>query len=267
MARPERKNADYFPFYAKDGRTLFILEDKYGCKGTGFFTNVLRFLTLQDNHHFCIEGDADKLYFFSKTKCDEESGIDMLNIMAKTCKIHSSLWETYRVIVSQDLLESLHDAYRNRNNNIITIDQILVSYKDNHRPELKKGSEIFMSDSVEYRLANYLLNFILRRNPDHKKPDLQKWAKQIDLMLRADKRNPDDIKTVIKWCQSDTPDKQPEGRWKGWANNILSTKKLRDKFDKLFLRMKESSDQKPDPITGHNLDVAGKFLKNQGVTT
>ena len=99
MARPERKDADYFPFYAKDGRTLFILEDKYGCKGTGFFTNVLRFLTLEDDHHFCIKNEADKLYFFSKTKCDEESGIDMLNIMAKTGKIHSHLWITYKIIV------------------------------------------------------------------------------------------------------------------------------------------------------------------------
>ena len=135
MARPERKDADYFPFYAKDGRTLFILEDKYGCKGTGFFTNVLRFLTLQPDHHFCIKNEADKLYFFSKTKCDEVSGMDMLNIMTKTCKIHSDLWVTYEVIVSEDLLTSLKDAYRNRINSIITIDEIVVFYAGNSQEE------------------------------------------------------------------------------------------------------------------------------------
>ena len=45
MARPERKDVDYFPFYVKNGRTLQLLEGKYDCKGTGFFTNLLRFLS------------------------------------------------------------------------------------------------------------------------------------------------------------------------------------------------------------------------------
>ena len=83
MARPERRDADYFPFYCRDGKTLFILESKYQCKGTGFFTNVMRFLTMQTDHHVCIKEEADRLYFFSKVKCDEESGMDMLNLMAR----------------------------------------------------------------------------------------------------------------------------------------------------------------------------------------
>ena len=123
MARPPRKNADYFPFYAKDGRTLYILESKYGCKGTGFFTNVMRFLTLETNHHVDILDDTDRMYFFSKCHCDEESGMDMLNIMSKTGKINRELWEI-KVIVSQDHMDSIADAYRNRTNDIITMDEI-----------------------------------------------------------------------------------------------------------------------------------------------
>lgn len=128
MARPERHDCDYFPFYAKDGRTLHILESKYECKGTGFFTNVMRFLTLQEDHHFCIKDEADQMYFFSKCRCDEQSAMDMLNIMAKTRKIHTSLWVSYKVITSPDLLKSLSDAYRNRKNQIITIEQIESIY-------------------------------------------------------------------------------------------------------------------------------------------
>lgn len=128
MARPERRNADYFPFYAKDGRTLHILEGKYDCKGTGFFTNVMRFLTLQDDHHFCIQDLSDKMYFFSKCKCDEETGMDMLNIMSKTRKLHTCMWVSHAVIASQDHLDSLEDAYRQRKNDIITMDEIMVYY-------------------------------------------------------------------------------------------------------------------------------------------
>ncbi len=145
MARPERKNADYFPFYAKDGRTLFILEGKYRCKGTGFFTNVMRFLTLQDNHHFCIADETDQMYFMSKCHCDEELGMDMLNIMVKTEKLDKELWENHKIIACQDLLDSLKDAYRKRTNDIITIDEIRVNagikWNSGGRNPVKGGSK------------------------------------------------------------------------------------------------------------------------------
>ena len=128
MARPERNDVDYFPFYAKDGRTLFILESKYGCEGTGFFTNVLRFLALIPGHHFCIAEDSDRLFFFSKTKCSEEKGNDMLNIMSTTGKIDRKLWEEKEVIASQSFLDSIEDAYRLRKTPIIKMAEIYLKY-------------------------------------------------------------------------------------------------------------------------------------------
>jgi len=125
VGRPERHDVDYFPFYAKDGRTLFILESKYQCKGTGFFTNLLRFLSLQPDHYFSITDESDRLYFFSKTKCDQESGEDMLNIMVKTGKIDRELFEC-GIIASSDFLSSIEDAYKRRSNDCITIDEIKV---------------------------------------------------------------------------------------------------------------------------------------------
>jgi hypothetical protein len=86
---------------------------------------------MQTDHHICIKEETDRLFFFSRTKCDEESGLDMLNIMSKTGKIHHLLWKIHSVIVSPDLLNSLLDAYKNRKNRIITIDQILVTYPIN----------------------------------------------------------------------------------------------------------------------------------------
>lgn len=131
MARPEKHTADYFPFYVKDGRTLFILEQKYQCKGTGFFTNVLRFLCDTPDHHYCIKTESDRMYFFSKVKCDEQSGLDMLNIMSKTGKILSQWWVSDMVIYSPDLINSIKDAYRNRRNTLLTQDQIGVIYTTN----------------------------------------------------------------------------------------------------------------------------------------
>ncbi|MCK4328766.1 hypothetical protein KAX02_02880 [candidate division WOR-3 bacterium] len=118
----------------------------------------------------------------------------------------------------------------------------------NPSPNPKKN----MSDSIEYRLANYLLKFILNRNPKHKKPNIQSWAKHIDLMLRIDNHQVEDIRAVIKWCQIDS----------FWQNNILSTKKLREKFDQLYLKMQEFNPKTGSWQTDANLRAAKAFLED-----
>lgn len=98
--------------------------------------------------------------------------------------------------------------------------------KKKRTKELKK---IYSPNSEEFRLAELLFSLIADRKSDYKKPDLQEWAKQIDLMIKKDKRNPDAIEKIIHWCQRDN----------FWRNNILSTNKLREHFDKLELKMNE----------------------------
>ena len=110
--------------------------------------------------------------------------------------------------------------------------------KDNIQKKLlqKRVENKFSIDSIEMKLALLLFNLIRERNPDHKKPNLQKWAEHIDLMIRRDKRDPEKIAYIIRWCQSDNV---PDKRGFCWANNILSTKKLRDQYDQLVLKMME----------------------------
>jgi len=76
-------------------------------------------------------------------------------------------------------------------------------------------------------LSELLLNLILERQPKLKRPKIEKWAVHIDRMIRIDKRTPEEIKQVIRWCQQDD----------FWQSNILSTAKLREKFDQLQGRM------------------------------
>ena len=95
-------------------------------------------------------------------------------------------------------------------------------------------------DNVEgepLRLASLLFSKIQERKPDYKKPNLQSWAKDIDLMLRQDKRKPEIIEKVILWCQTDD----------FWQNNILSTGKLRKQFDRLELEMAKPKKGRDSP--------------------
>jgi hypothetical protein len=50
-------------------------------------------------------------------------------------------------------------------------------------------------------------------------------------MIRLDSRKADDIEAVIEWCQAN----------EFWQNNVLSTEKLRQKFDQLYLKMEEET--------------------------
>ena len=90
-------------------------------------------------------------------------------------------------------------------------------------------NKTFRLNSNELRLSELLLNLILKRNANHKKPNLQVWAKDIDIMIRLDNRDPVEIEKAILWCQEDT----------FWQNNILSTAALRKRFDQLVLKSKE----------------------------
>jgi hypothetical protein len=100
------------------------------------------------------------------------------------------------------------------------------------QPATKKNvkndkEKIYPPESVPFRLSERLLNHILKRRAGFKKPDLQKWAGQVNLMIQRDGRDPKEIERVIDWSQADS----------FWQNNILSPTKLRLQFDKLALQM------------------------------
>jgi len=99
----------------------------------------------------------------------------------------------------------------------------------------KKNKKTFLSDSTEIRLSNMLFSLIRKNNPTAKEPNFQGWAKSIDLMLRVDSRPIYEIEKIIQWCQVDD----------FWYKNILSTSKLREKYDQLLVKMK-SNGRQPD---------------------
>ena len=93
------------------------------------------------------------------------------------------------------------------------IDKSITSFPDTSEPAI---------------LSQLLFAGIQNRDPKAKKPDIQKWCEHIDKLIRIDGRSPGEIREVILWCQTDA----------FWCNNILSTNKLREKFQALILKMK-----------------------------
>ncbi|HYE82668.1 MAG TPA: hypothetical protein VEG39_10960 [Clostridia bacterium] len=93
----------------------------------------------------------------------------------------------------------------------------------------KNNKKTFEVGSIQMSLTLELVFLMRRNNPKVKIPeDLNKWALEIDKMLRIDERPEEDIRKVIYFTQADD----------FWKCNILSTKKLREKFDQLYLKSK-----------------------------
>lgn len=88
--------------------------------------------------------------------------------------------------------------------------------------------EVYDEASIEYQLSKLLFDKILENNPSHKKPNLQEWSRHVRLMLERDNRTQEQIRYVIEWAQNDS----------FWCSVILSTKKLREKFDTLTGQIK-----------------------------
>lgn len=115
--------------------------------------------------------------------------------------------------------------------------------------ESKNKKKTFVEGSPTLRLATFLFNCIRINRPEFKQPDLQAWANHIDLMIRKDKRDPENIQEVIRWAQADnTPQ---EGSGFCWAANILSTQKLRQQFDQLAIKMNSAKLREAAPPRRH----------------
>lgn len=105
------------------------------------------------------------------------------------------------------------------------ISNIYVAPPKDATKENKK--KVFDHDSDPYKLSKYLAKNIQENFPKkYTESDIQRWAVDIDLLIRLDKANPDDIGEVIYWAQHD-------GFWKA---NVLSGKKLRKNYDALFAK-------------------------------
>ena len=94
--------------------------------------------------------------------------------------------------------------------------------------------------SEDLELSTLLLERIRDNVPTFKQPDLAKWSDHVRLMRDRDERTPEQIRFLIEWCQKDS----------FWKANILSTKKLREKFDTLVAHAKRGSLLK---VTGRGL--------------
>lgn len=138
---------------------------------------------------------------------------------------------------------------------VIKSDNRLLSKVMDTKESITKESitkeKVFMSDSDEIRLSILLFDLMLENNPKTKTPNFNGWAEHIEKLIRIDNRNPEEIEHVIYWTQQDSFE----------MSNILSTQKLRKRFDQLWL--KSNKTDKGSKIFTRNLQAMEEFINDQ----
>jgi len=112
------------------------------------------------------------------------------------------------------------------------------THRGTHRPEAEAEAEKKQKQipATAFALAESLLYSIKSWKPDFRNPTpstLETWAADIDRAMRLDGRSEERLVAVIKWLPTHV-----DGGFL-WRNQILSGKKLRDKFDRLEIAMKK----------------------------
>ena len=162
------------------------------------------------------------------TVCRALSGLEEKNIIikkdngiAKTYRINK-YYENWKPLPKKITLSKKIMSVSKKDNDPLSL--LSTTIKTSTKKTITKKT--FSSDSDEIRLSKLLFSHILNNHPKAKQPNFQSWAKYIDLAIRIDKRSIEDLESVITWCQQDS----------FWSFNILSTEKLREQFDRLYMQ-------------------------------
>ncbi|GER96656.1 replication protein [Enterococcus faecium] len=131
-------------------------------------------------------------------------------------------WEVYQS-KDNDLTKEL-TSNQQATNKQLTTNKNEKNYKNEKNNKTSSSQprkkRVYDTDSVYYILAEELFKQICQ-NQEIKKPNLQSWADDIRKMIEIDKRTENQVRGMIEWSQHNV----------FWASNILSAKKLREKYD------------------------------------
>jgi hypothetical protein len=269
MSRPKKTGLDYFPLDVIFDDEVLLIDAKFGCAGLCVLIKLWQII--YSNNYYIKWGERELLVYKTRINADINFINDVINECLKWGIFNESLYNKYGILTSKGIQKRFIEATQRRtevefikeyllikdveklyprkskngefmvNVNIIGINDSNNEINDDFSTQSKvkesrvekskvnrKYKRLFVEDSIEFQLSKKLLDYILINNPNYKMPNLQNWAQHIDYMIRLDKRTPEQINDIIVFSQEDS----------FWKSNILSTEKLRQKFDQLWIKKK-----------------------------
>ena len=113
MARPGKTKVDYFPHVTQTGKTIAILEARWGNDGYAFWFKTLELLGSSEGFFYDCNRPSDWEYLLSKTRVTEATATAILDKLAEIDAIDAGLWGQ-KVIWSDNFAGNLTPVFDKR---------------------------------------------------------------------------------------------------------------------------------------------------------
>lgn len=170
MARPQRKNVDYFPFYCKEGKGMFYIEQKYKNDGFATWIKIIRELAKAENHYLNLSEEIQIMYLAAKCNIDIDKLNNIINDLVKLGEFDAELWHENKVVFSVKFIESVQEAYAKRTNDCIDRNSLLLLLnslgvrkpsKSTRKPSKSDSHSVGNTQSIEeYSIEEYSIEDI-----------------------------------------------------------------------------------------------------------
>jgi len=139
MGRKDKFTVDYFPHNCNHGKTIFIIENRFGNNGYAVWFKTLELLGSSNNHFVDCRNAADWEFMSAKMQVEPDRLQQIYNLLANLKAIDSDLWE-HKVIWSQNFIDNLEDVYTRRANKCMNKSSLCkhLSIKCKHKAINKK---------------------------------------------------------------------------------------------------------------------------------
>lgn len=235
--REKRIKAQLLPYDNCDIKKLAINLDKSGfirfySDGDKIYLNICNFAKHQNPHKNEREKGSDIPVYSDHLR----EAIDIAGLAINHDK--------------SGLKRNGSDSNRADSLNLIPDSLSLIPDSGKQEENLSSPPKAAKFSQDDFNCAEWFYSLLLKLNPAHKKPNLNAWADDIRKIVNIDNRSYNEISDLMLWVNQDP----------FWSTNILSPKKLREKWDQLIIQRTRKPANKTEARTINNLSVGEDFL-------
>lgn len=119
MGRNAARTVEYFPMFVKFGKTIFLLEEKWGNDGFSFWVKLLMILGGSQNHYLdCSKdtqaGQENWDYLVARSHLSPEKCDEIIGWLSLRGNLDAELWKLKRIVWCQTFVDNLTEVYAHR---------------------------------------------------------------------------------------------------------------------------------------------------------